>query len=158
MYSLGMQAAIQWVRLQYPSVAQITPRKLASWLREADRPPPLVLDVRSPAEYRISHLPGAERLDPVLSTKALIQRLGEQRALVFYGSIGNRSSALADRLRKAGRTNVYNLEGSIFEWANEGRPLVRQGRVVLKVHPHNRRYGKLLRPDRRADVGGRRGD
>lgn len=42
---------------------------------------------------------------------------------------------------------VYTLDGSIFEWVNEGRPVYRDGRVVAEVHPFDDRWGTLL--DRR---------
>ena len=43
-----------------------------------------------------------------------------------------------------GCTKVYNLEGSIFKWANEGRPLVQGQTTAHKVHPHDTRWGNLL--------------
>lgn len=39
--------------------------------------------------------------------------------IVVYCSVSYRSSILARRLQDMGFTNVYNLEGSIFKWANE---------------------------------------
>ena len=41
-----------------------------------------------------------------------------------YCAVGYRSAEMATQLRAAGFTNVRNLEGSIFQWANEHRPLV----------------------------------
>jgi len=71
--------------------------------------------------------------------------------MVVYCSVGWRSSALAQRLLKHGVTNVANLEGSAFAWANEGRPLEAAGKPATKVHPYNSTFGKLLRPERRAE-------
>jgi hypothetical protein len=59
---------------------------------------------------------------------------------------------MAERLQKAGFTRVRNLEGSIFEWANEGRPLVREGKKVTTVHPYDTTWGRLLRDDVRAPL------
>jgi hypothetical protein len=42
--------------------------------------------------------------------------------------------------------NVFNLQGSIFQWANEGRPLITNGHAVHVVHPFNERWGVLLNP------------
>ncbi len=69
-----------------------------------------------------------------------------------YCSVGFRSGAFAQTLQEAGYTRVENLEGSIFKWANEGRPVFQDGRRVEKVHPYNDAWGKLLDPSRRADV------
>jgi hypothetical protein len=41
---------------------------------------------------------------------------------------------------------VFNLQGSIFKWANEGRPLIANDRAVHVVHPYNERWGVLLNP------------
>ena len=69
-----------------------------------------------------------------------------------YCSVGYRSGAFAQTLQEAGYSRVENLEGSIFKWANEGRPVFQDGRRVEKVHPYNDAWGKLLDPSRRADV------
>jgi hypothetical protein len=42
--------------------------------------------------------------------------------------------------------NVMNLEGSIFQWANEGREVVRGDTSVREVHPYGRRWAGLLKP------------
>ena len=40
---------------------------------------------------------------------------------------------------------VYNLEGSLFKWANESRPMVdHKDRPTSCVHPYNVVWGKLL--------------
>jgi rhodanese-related sulfurtransferase len=66
------------------------------------------------------------------------------RPIVVYCSVGYRSSILAGKLQDMGFKEVYNLEESIFKWANEGRPLV-QGKVtVRKVHPYDTRWESLL--------------
>jgi 3-mercaptopyruvate sulfurtransferase SseA len=53
-------------------------------------------------------------------------------------------------LEQAGIADVYNLEGGLFQWANEGRPIVRGSEQVHEVHPFNRIWGLLLRKDLRA--------
>jgi hypothetical protein len=47
---------------------------------------------------------------------------------------------------------VQNLEGSIFQWANEHRPLVRDGQRETRVHPYNAVWGRLLAPEVRAPL------
>lgn len=45
---------------------------------------------------------------------------------------------------------VFNLEGSIFAWAEEGRPLVdTHNQPTTFVHPYNAVWGKLLSADKR---------
>jgi hypothetical protein len=48
-------------------------------------------------------------------------------------------------MREAGYTNVANLEGSIFKWANEGRALVGPGGSPTRaVHEYDATWGGLL--------------
>ena len=52
-------------------------------------------------------------------------------------------------MKKAGKDvplmDVYNLEGSIFKWANEGRILVdSEDKKTIYCHPYNMVWGKLL--------------
>jgi len=54
-------------------------------------------------------------------------------------------------LKRAGIDNIYNLEGGLFEWANEDRPIYRGTDRVHEVHPFNGVWGLLLRSDRRAE-------
>ena len=104
------------------------------------------------AEFEVSHLPGAQRVDPDAKAADVLPVLEKNRAIVTYCSVGYRSSAMADRLHKAGVTPVFNLEGSIFQWANEGRPLEANGKPASKVHPYNATFGKMLDEQRRAEV------
>lgn len=129
------------IRRKFPDVSTLSPTELATWLA-SDRPNPILIDVRQPAEYAVSHLPGAR----YLPTLAAIQQahIGTDAALVLYCSVGYRSARLASQLQANGFQNVMNLEGSLFAWANEGRLLVAGGEVVDAVHPYNRTWGFLL--------------
>ncbi|MFQ5964533.1 MAG: hypothetical protein ACE5KZ_09635 [Candidatus Scalinduaceae bacterium] len=51
-----------------------------------------------------------------------------------------------------GFTRVYNLEGSIFKWANEGKPLIQGHTTVQKVYPYNAYWGKLLKRKYHSDI------
>ena len=46
---------------------------------------------------------------------------------------------------------ILNLEGSIFKWANESRPMIRDSGSTHKVHPYNRNYASMLRAPIRND-------
>jgi hypothetical protein len=70
----------------------------------------------------------------------------------FRGAVGCRSGAMAHRLRAAGSTEVQNLEGSIFQWVNEHRPLVHGDERVTKVHPYTDGLGRLLAPEVQASL------
>ena len=138
------------VRDRFPDVRQLSTADLAAWLADPQRPPPVLLDARTEKEFAVSHLRGARRVEPSAKADALLRELPPDRPVVVYCAVGYRSSAVAERLQKAGVRTVFNLEGSIFQWANEGRPLEADGHPADKVHPYNGRYGKWLAPDRRA--------
>lgn len=150
-YAADIESLEKLVRRRFPSVRQISTEELARWI-ESRRPAPLLLDLRDADEYAVSHLSGARHVAP--DAKAQDVRLGvpKDAPIVTYCSVGYRSSAFARRLQDAGYTNVQNLEGSIFRWANEGRPLVRDGRPVQVVHPYSNYWSRLLKPERRAGL------
>jgi rhodanese-related sulfurtransferase len=133
------------LRSRYPEVRQISVEDLHSALARAD--PPLLIDARSAAEYRVSHLHGARRAETAAQATKLLAGTPKNRAIVVYCSVGYRSSALARELMRSGYTQVANLEGSIFEWANKGLPVYRGSEPASVVHPYDRSWGALL--DRR---------
>lgn len=150
--SASWQAVERDLATRYGDVPTVSTAALADWLADSTRAAPVLLDAREPAEYAVSHLPGARRVDPDASAAALRRFVEPGRPVVVYCSVGVRSAGVAARLRQAGVADVANLEGSIFRWANEGRPVVRAGRAVGEVHPYNAVWGALLDPARRADL------
>ena len=139
------------VRSRFPEVAQLSTGELAAWLGDSKRAQPVLLDVRTEKEFAVSHLHGAIRVEPSAKADEVLARLPAGRPVVAYCSVGYRSSAVAERLKKAGVVTVYNLEGSIFQWANEGRPLEAHGHPADKVHPYNGKFGKMLDEKKRAE-------
>jgi rhodanese-related sulfurtransferase len=154
---LGMRS-IDWfllkksLRHRFPQVEWISTRELADWIADQGRPAPLLLDVRTPEEWNVSHLPGARRVDPNASVERAMAGVPKETRIVTYCAVGYRSGELATKLRRAGFTDVHNLEGSIFEWANERRPLVRGEERVSTVHPYNKLWGLLLADGVRAPL------
>ncbi len=142
----------QTVRDKFRDVPQLSTAELAKWLHDSNREKPLLLDVRTKAEFDVSHLVGASRVDPSANLTDVLPTLPKGRPVVTYCSVGYRSSSLAEKLIKAGVPNVSNLEGSIFQWANENRPIVADGQPAQRVHPYNEKFGKLLDEKKRAQL------
>ena len=137
---------LRFVRETFPGVPQLSTEQLAELLAEdADV---LLLDARSKEEFETSHLQGAVRATSVRAARKVLEEHGEGPTVVVYCSIGYRSSRLAQQLRDHGVENVFNLEGSLFKWANEGRPVYRGSAPVRPVHPFDEDWGELLRPSR----------
>lgn len=135
------------VRASFPGVPQMSIEELDRRLEEA--PPPLVIDVREPFEYEVSHLPGAVHAQGG-DIAELAAAADPDRPIVLYCSVGYRSSAaVADLIQLHDPDildRIWNLEGSIFEWANSGRPVYRGEVEVDRVHPYDSQWGKLLEP------------
>ena len=148
--SIGWSAVEESIRSNYPDVRQLSTDSLAAWLENPSAAQPILLDVRQEKEYRVSHLQDAIQVDPDADDLSFLDGTDKDTPIVAYCSVGYRSSGLSDRLMAAGYTNVWNLEGSIFQWANEGRPVYRDGRPVAAVHPYNRLWGTLLTDSLRA--------
>lgn len=84
----------------------------------------ILLDARELEEFNVSHLKNAVcvgydyfKLNNVTS---IIK--DKKTPIVVYCSLGVRSEDVAEKLKKAGYFNVYNLFGGIFEWKNHGYP------------------------------------
>lgn len=133
----------------HPDGQWVETAELSGWMSSDE--PPVLLDARAAAEFEVSHLRGARRVDPEHPNLATL-RLPENARVVVYCSVGYRSADIAERLRERGVTRVYNLLGGIFEWANEGRPLYHDGARVQLVHPYDRTWGAMVDEERRAPL------
>jgi rhodanese-related sulfurtransferase len=128
------------IQARFPSVKHLSIAELANWLKSDD--PPLLLDARTLDEYEVSHLPGAQ-----LVTEDWLENGAtgaDSKPIVVYCSVGYRSAKLAANLQAQGLQQVFNLEGSIFAWANAGYPVYRSTEPVTQVHPYDAVWGKLL--------------
>lgn len=115
----------------------------------------VVLDVRSKEEYKVSRLRHAIHIEPDLSAEQVYQVINDdiifEKTVVCYCSIGVRSSIMTRRLQNAGHVvDIYNLDGSIFKWANENRPIFdSDGQKTLVVHPYGAPWKYLLNKSKR---------
>ncbi|MGB9337740.1 MAG: rhodanese-like domain-containing protein [Polyangiales bacterium] len=151
-FAMAARNANAWkalISVRFPEVRWVDPRTLATWMEYAEPNGLVLIDVRSPEEQALSQLRGAQALDPSNPDIAALA-IPEDAKVVVYCSIGYRSAAIVQDLERAGAQNVYNLEGGLFDWANQGRPIYRGEARVLEVHPYNGLWGLLLREDRRA--------
>lgn len=140
----------RFIRLQFPAVRPIATAELDRWLKSATQPQPILLDARTLPEFAVSHLESAQLIDSSSLDPAILNTLPKDAPIVVYCSVGYRSAKLAQQLQQQGFTCVFNLEGSIFQWANEDRPVYQAGQLTSFVHPYNDTWGKLLNADHRA--------
>jgi rhodanese-related sulfurtransferase/rubrerythrin len=100
----------------------LTPKELATYVRDTHENVFLLVDVRQPAEYKEAHIPGS-RLIPLPELEQRISELPDGMELIFYCRSGSRSAAAAFLALEAGATpeNIYHLGGGILSW--EGKTL-----------------------------------
>jgi rhodanese-related sulfurtransferase len=144
---------LQWrIARKFPEVAWIKTAELARWRNDAGQPQPVVLDARTDEEFRVSQLRGAVRIDPYRPSLRPLEGLQKDVFVVVYSSAGYRGARVARWLQRAGYPNVRNLDGGVFAWANEGRPIFRGETPAVLVHPYDRNWGYLVDGKYRADA------
>jgi rhodanese-related sulfurtransferase len=86
----------------------------------------VILDVRTPSEYAEGYIDGAHNIDFQSGNfENEIATLDKNATFAVYCRSGNRSGQAAKIMHDAGFHNVYNLEGGVIDWANEGMMLVK---------------------------------
>ena len=107
----------------------------------------VILDVREPKEFNVSHIKNAIAVGysdfKIEDVKRKIPDTSEY--IVVYCSVGIRSETIAEKLKNAGYTNIYNLFGGIFEWKNKGFPVFDlDGNETDNVHTYSEHWSKWL--------------
>jgi len=123
----------------YSSVRHISTDELSRLLDQGILP--VIIDVREGDEFAVSHLPNAVNITSVKEVD-----FPPTTPIVVYCSSGLKSAVFAKNLQERGFTEVSNLRGSIFEWANKGYRLMRGDNEVTVVHPYNEKWSILLEP------------
>jgi len=84
-----------------------------------------ILDVRTPGEYNSGHIKKALQADWNDQTEfnRRIAYVDKTKPVYVYCLAGGRSAAAADKMRKMGYTNVYELKGGINAWKAANKSL-----------------------------------
>jgi rhodanese-related sulfurtransferase len=86
--------------------------------------PPLLIDVRGPAEFTgpLGHIEAAQNipLDDIPARAAGLS--GERRQLVLICHTDRRSAAAAEHLRRAGATEIAVLRDGMVSWRSRAVP------------------------------------
>ena len=138
------------IRKSHPDVRQMSVPDLQKRLVQGESM--VLLDVRSPEEFAVSQLKGGVSVPTEKALSKQVDTLQKDTLIVVYCSVGLRSAVTAQALQKRGFRNVFNLEGSLFEWANTGLPVYRGDMKVDRVHPFDRKWGELLNASLRAPL------
>ncbi len=103
-----------------PPVKQMTVLELKAAL--AGDKKPWLFDVRGDDERAIASLSAAKPWDE--DGMRAIEGLAPDTPIVFHCHKGGRSQAVAERYRRRGYTNLYNLAGGIDAWSREIDPAI----------------------------------
>ena len=83
----------------------------------------VIVDVRTPAEFREGHLPGAVNMDYFGGPfETQIQSLPKTAPVLLYCRTGNRSGSAYDVMTKAGIGNILHMNEGITKWQQLGLP------------------------------------
>ena len=137
------------IATSFPDVSSISTKHLAALLSDPSREVTL-LDVRKVEEFAVSHLLGAVRVSSINEAATIIDAAPSHTTIILYCSVGYRSAAFVATLQERSNRRLYNLEGSLFQWANENRPIYRGSESVKTVHPFSPSWAQLLDAHRHA--------
>jgi len=142
LWSPSLEKIHRAIEGSYPDVQHIS----ASEFLLLDPAQKVVFDVREKVEYQVSHIQDAIQLSPDTRPEEFEELYGdvlEGKRVVFYCSVGYRSSEMVSRLNEVtedlGARSSLNLIGGVFNWVNQGHPL-----SSSKVHPYNEYWGRFI--------------
>ncbi|MFC5048210.1 rhodanese-like domain-containing protein [Aquimarina hainanensis] len=107
----------------------------------------ILLDAREEKEFEISHLKNAIHVgyDHFIIDTITKKKFSKDSPIVVYCSLGIRSERIAEKLKKQGYKNIFNLYGGIFEWKNKNFPVVnKHEQETDSIHVFSKEWGKWL--------------
>ncbi len=85
----------------------------------------VLLDVRTPAEFKEGHLENATQLDFHAGDFATqLSKLDKKKTFLVYCRSGNRSGKAVNMMKTSGFAKVYDMLGGITKWKSENRPVI----------------------------------
>ncbi len=88
----------------------------------------IIMDVRTPAEFGMSHIPGAINVDVLNENfETMVAGLDKDKTYLVHctkNPVGGRSSRALETLQSLGFRNLYNLEGGYIAWKESELPLI----------------------------------
>lgn len=83
-----------------------------------------ILDVRTPAEFREGHVPGAHNIDFWGATFEYdIEKLPKDKPVLLYCRTGKRSAGAEEVLKKSGFKNIVHMPAGFDAWKKAGLPI-----------------------------------
>jgi len=137
-------------------VREIMPWDLAEQLRQPR--PPLLLDIREPAEFDAAHIAGAIHVPRGILESACdwdyddtVPELagGREREIVVICRSGNRSVLAAHTMQRMGFSKVVSLKTGVRGWNDYEQPLVDSSGQAVDVDAADALLASRVRPEQR---------
>ncbi len=90
-----------------------------------------VFDLRSDEEFASGHLSGAKNIKPE-ALKESLSTLDKDKTYLLYCKTGTSSSTSCAAMKKAGFTNIKNLQLGLTSWRTANLPLVKIEKISKK--------------------------
>lgn len=120
----AMLLLISLVGLAQNTPKNLQPQQAARWL-ETDKNV-VVLDVRTPDEYKAGHLKDARNVDFLARDfEKQLAGLDKSKPYLVHCASGGRSSETLPMLQKLGFKNIRHLDGGVQAWEKAGLPVVK---------------------------------
>lgn len=137
-------------------VPELMPWDLADKLRQGD--PPLLLDIREPAEFDAAHIAGSLHVPRGLLEAACewdyddtVPELvnARPREVVVICRSGNRSVLAAHTMKQLGFARVVSLKTGVRGWNDFEQPLVDKDGRTVDIDTADALLAARVRPDQR---------
>jgi hydroxyacylglutathione hydrolase len=118
----GGIAAWQAAGLPTARTRLIDVNELHAWMQRDDAP--LVVDVRSDAEWRTGHMPDAMHIEAGRITESAVPRVPRDRTVVLHCSAANRATVGMSLLERLGYRDLMVLDTGFGNWREAGYEVV----------------------------------
>lgn len=99
-------------------ITAVTPKEMQTLLKLDNVQ---LIDVRTPEEYNTGFIANAQNIDYFSPTfDEDIKKLDNEKPVIVYCKSGARSAKSSKKLLEAGFVTIYNLDGGITDWKQEG--------------------------------------
>lgn len=123
-YLDGGIAAWQAAGLPVTRTPLIDVHALHAWTQRGDAP--VIVDVRSEAEWRAGHLPGAVPIEAGRIAEAAAAQVPRDRPVVLHCGAANRATVGLSLLEQRGHRNLTVLDTGFGKWRNAGYEVVEE--------------------------------
>ncbi len=103
-------------------IKDITPAEAQTLMKEEK--PPVIIDVRTPAEFKKGHLKGAKNINSRDQFEDNLAKLDPSKRYIFHCKSGGRSTATIATWKSLGFTEVYHLKSGYLGWQKAKLPVV----------------------------------